>query len=138
MTKSGIAQGLNKGHIVTLRLARAKSHNVALCHAMTKSGIAQGLNKGHIVTLRPRKAKQSERKGKLTERSKVVKEVFRECVGFAPYERRMLELLKIGSAATFKRALKFAKKRLGSHKRGKQKRAQMEGVMQAMRAKQKA
>merc|ERR1712124_219384 len=72
---------------------------------------------GHIVTLRPRKAKQSERKGKLTERSKVVKEVVRECVGFAPYERRMLELLKIGSAATFKRALKFAKKRLGSHKR---------------------
>merc|ERR1712124_205910 len=60
-------------------------------------GIAQGLNKGHIVTLRPRKAKQSERKGKLTERSKVVKEVVRECVGFAPYERRMLELLKIGS-----------------------------------------
>merc|ERR1712094_32817 len=94
-------------------------------------GIAQGLNKGHIVTIRPRKAKQAERKGKLTERSKVVKEVVRECVGFAPYERRMLELLKIGSSATFKRALKFAKKRLGSHKRGKQKRAQMEGVMQA-------
>merc|ERR1711924_138017 len=45
-----------------------------------------------------------------TERSKVVKEVVRECVGFAPYERRLLELLKIGSAATFKRALKFAKK----------------------------
>merc|ERR1711924_57076 len=106
--------------------------------AMVKSGIAMGLEKGHIVTVRKTKGKQSERKGKMSARSKIVKEVVREVVGFAPYERRMLELLKIGSAATFKRALKFAKRRLGSHARGKKKRAQMEGVMQAMRAKQKA
>merc|ERR1712098_233049 len=101
---------------------------------MTASGIARGINKGHIVTKRALKPKPSTRKGKkLTERSKLIKETVREVVGFAPYERRMMELIKIGSAATFKRALKFAKKRLGSHSRGKKKRSQMEGVIQAMR-----
>merc|ERR1712173_165723 len=62
-----------------------------------------------------------QRKGKLAARTALIREVIREVAGFAPYERRMIELLKIGSAATFKRALKLAKKRLGTHKRGKKK-----------------
>ena len=43
-------------------------------------------------------------------------QVIREVAGFCPYERRMLELIKIGSAGTLKRALKLAKHRLGSTK----------------------
>ena len=44
----------------------------------------------HEVTLRPRKAKQSERKGKLTERSKVVKEVVREvCARFSKKKHQL-------------------------------------------------
>merc|ERR1712146_399171 len=71
-----------------------------------------------------------------SQRSALVKEVVREVAGFAPYERRMIELLKIGSAATFKRALKLAKKRLGTHKRGKKKREEMGEAVAQMRRKQ--
>ena len=67
--------------------------------------------------------------------SGLVREIIREVAGFAPYERRMLELIKIGSSATFKRALKLAKKRLGTHKRGLKKRAEMSEAVAAMRRK---
>lgn len=49
----------------------------------------------------------------------------KEVAGFAPYERRIIELIKIGSAATLKRSLKFAKARLGTHRRGKAKREEL-------------
>jgi len=70
------------------------------------TGFAAGLNKGFIVTRRELPKKPSYRKGKNSIRNKLVKEVVREVAGFAPYERRMIELLKIGSASTLKRALK--------------------------------
>ena len=46
----------------------------------------------------------------LCKRVKFVRDVVREVVGLAPYERRIIELLKIQRD---KRALKFAKKRVG-------------------------
>eukprot|EP00928_Gymnodinium_smaydae_P044606 TRINITY_DN2974_c0_g2_i1.p2 TRINITY_DN2974_c0_g2~~TRINITY_DN2974_c0_g2_i1.p2 ORF type:complete len:112 (-),score=31.83 TRINITY_DN2974_c0_g2_i1:68-403(-) len=99
------------------------------------TGLAAGLNKGFIVTRRELAMKPSYRKGRKCARNVLVKEVVREVAGFAPYERRMLELLKIGSAATFKRSLKLAKKRLGTHKRGKKKREEMVEAVAAMRRK---
>merc|ERR1711957_1078206 len=99
------------------------------------SGMAAGLNKGFIVTRRQLGKKPSYRKGRNCPRNKLVKEVIREVAGFAPYEKRIIELLKIGSAATFKRALKLAKKRLGTHKRGKKKREEMSEAIAAMRKK---
>merc|ERR1711971_269082 len=56
---------------------------------------------------------------------KFVVSVIRETVGWAPYEKRIMELLRTGNQ---KKALKFAKKRLGSHKRAKAKRAILEGI----------
>ena len=44
-----------------------------------------------------------------TKRSKFIRDVVREVAGFAPYEKRIMELLRI---AKDKRALKFAKKRV--------------------------
>mmetsp|Transcript_146141 Transcript_146141/g.466999 ORF Transcript_146141/g.466999 Transcript_146141/m.466999 type:complete len:123 (-) Transcript_146141:279-647(-) len=74
------------------------------------SGLAIGLNKGFIVTRREMAPKPSHMKGRNSKRNMLVKEVIREVVGYAPYERRMLELIKIGSASTFKRSLKLAKR----------------------------
>lgn len=89
----------------------------------TMTGIAVGLTKGHIVTKRTPIAKRSSfSKGKVTLRGEVVREVMKEVVGFAPYEKRIIELLRIGKD---KRALKFAKKRLGTHLRAKRKREEM-------------
>jgi large subunit ribosomal protein L36e len=59
-----------------------------------------------------------------------VRGLIREVVGFAPYEKRITELLKVGKD---KRALKVAKRKLGTHKRAKKKREEMAGVIRKMR-----
>lgn len=46
---------------------------------------------------------------RLTKHSKFVRDTIREVCGFAPYERRAMELLKVSKD---KRALKFIKKRV--------------------------
>jgi len=97
--------------------------------------VLAGLHKGFIVTRRTLPKKPSYRKGRCSDRNKLSKEVIREVAGFAPYERRMIELIKIGSSGTLKRALKLAKKRLGTHKRGLKKRVEMTDAVNAMRRK---
>ena len=42
---------------------------------------------------------------------KFVRDIIKEVVGLAPYEKRIIELLKVGKD---KRALKFAKKRVSN------------------------
>merc|ERR1719263_463162 len=106
-----------------------------VCKAPEPTGLAAGLNKGYITTKREMKMKPSYRKGAKCKRNQLIREVVREVVGFAPYERRMIELLKIGSASTLKRSLKLAKRRLGTHKRGKKKREEMSEAVSAMRRK---
>ena len=64
------------------------------------------------------KTKISRTKGKSSHRTKFVREIAREVVGLAPYERRVIELLR---NAQDKRARKLAKKRLGTFGRGKRK-----------------
>ncbi|CAN8065616.1 unnamed protein product [Agarophyton chilense] len=95
------------------------------------AGVAVGLNKGHIVTKRqPLLKRSAAMKGKVTQRNVVVREVIREVCGFSPYEKRILELLRIGKD---KRALKFAKKRLGTHLRAKRKREEMADALRSKR-----
>jgi large subunit ribosomal protein L36e len=89
-----------------------------------------GLEKGHKTTKNPLKPKPSKSKGKQTNHNKFVRDLVREVAGFAPYERRAMELLKISKD---KRCLKFLKKRIGSHVRAKRKREEMSNVLKAMR-----
>lgn len=92
--------------------------------------LAIGLQKGHKVTKNTQKPRPSTRKGKLTKRAKFVRDVTREVVGYAPYEKRIMELLRVSRD---KRALKFSKKRLGTHLRGKRKREEMQNVIAQQR-----
>uniref|UniRef100_A0A8C6D9X5 60S ribosomal protein L36 n=1 Tax=Moschus moschiferus TaxID=68415 RepID=A0A8C6D9X5_MOSMO len=71
--------------------------------------MAVGLNKGHKVTKNVGKPRHSRRRGRLTKHTKFVRDMIREVCGFAPYERRAMELLKVSKD---KRALKFIKKRV--------------------------
>ena len=67
---------------------------------------------------------------KTSKRVHFVKSLIREVAGFAPYEKRITELLKVGKD---KRALKVAKRKLGTHKRAKKKREEMANVLRKMR-----
>ncbi|KAK2458069.1 Ribosomal protein L36e family protein [Trifolium repens] len=95
------------------------------------TGLFVGLNKGHIVTKKELPLKPSARKGKTSKRVHFVRNLIREVAGFAPYEKRITELLKVGKD---KRALKVAKRKLGTHKRAKKKREEMSNVLRKMRA----
>merc|ERR1711976_396613 len=100
---------------------------VTMPHKFT---MAVGLKKGYAVTKNNPKPRLSRRTGRLTKHNKFIRDIVREVCGFAPYERRVMELLRISKD---KRALKFCKKRLGGHIRGKRKREEMQSVIQQMR-----
>merc|ERR550519_1858647 len=99
-----------------------------------KYNMAVGLNKGHkVIPIKAgRKTRPTRRRGAQTKHARFVRDLVREITGFAPYERRVQELLRISKD---KRALKFCKKRLGTHIRGKRKREEMQAQLQKMRTK---
>ena len=61
------------------------------------------------MTKRVLGVKPSQTKGRLHKRTALAREVVREVAGFAPYEKRIIELLKNNLD---KRALRLAKKRV--------------------------
>uniref|UniRef100_A0A8C5NZT4 Large ribosomal subunit protein eL36 n=1 Tax=Jaculus jaculus TaxID=51337 RepID=A0A8C5NZT4_JACJA len=82
--------------------------------------MAVGLNKAHKVTKNVSKPRHSRGAG----HTKFVRDMIREVCGFAPYERRV---------SKDKRALKFIKKRVGTHLRAKRKREELSSEPAAMR-----
>ncbi|XP_075415230.1 large ribosomal subunit protein eL36-like [Tenrec ecaudatus] len=92
--------------------------------------MALGLDKGHKVTKNVSKPRYSRSRRRLTKHTKFVRDMIREVCGFAPYERRAMELLKVSKD---KRALKFIKKRVGTHIRAKRKREELSNMLAAMR-----
>jgi len=83
--------------------------------------MAVGLHKGHRTIKirvsktkndRTHKFKPARTKGKQTKHGKFIRDLIREVVGHAPYEKRAMELLKVSKD---KRALKFLKRRVSSY-----------------------
>jgi large subunit ribosomal protein L36e len=103
---------------------------------MSSTGIAIGLNKGFPVTKLDKKIRPKHSKGLLGQRTKFVRALVREVVGLSPYERRLLDTLKLNLPGTDKKMYKMAKKRLGSHKRANNKREQIKTILSQMRMKQ--
>ena len=60
-----------------------------------------------------------------------MRNLVKEAASFAPYEQRITELSEVGKD---KRALKVAKRKLGTHKRTKKKHEEMSSVLRKMRA----
>jgi len=59
-----------------------------------------------------------------------VRSIIQEVAGQAPYEKRVMDLLKVGKD---KRALKVCKRKLGTHLRGKRKREEMASLLRKMK-----
>ncbi|KAK3906708.1 ribosomal protein L36e [Staphylotrichum tortipilum] len=91
-----------------------------------KSGIALGLNKGHKTTARVSKPRPSRTKGKSSKRTQFVRSIVKEVAGLAPYERRVIELIRNGKD---KRARKYSKRKLGTFGRAKAKVEEMQRVI---------
>ncbi|KAH6573018.1 hypothetical protein BASA60_006289 [Batrachochytrium salamandrivorans] len=112
-----------------------------------KTGMAAGLNRGHVTTRKHLAPKPVNKKGPsimlaafpeplmycallaLGKRTKFVRDLVREVVGFAPYEKRVMELLKNSND---KRARKLAKKRLGTLRRAKRKVEDLSNSLQSL------
>ncbi|KAL5611594.1 hypothetical protein BROUX41_000822 [Berkeleyomyces rouxiae] len=94
--------------------------------ASIRTGLAVGLNHGHKTTPRVQKARISRTKGHLSKRTAFVRDVVKEVAGLAPYERRVIELLRNSKD---KRARKLAKRRLGTFGRAKKKVDEMTRVI---------
>ncbi|KAJ3665276.1 hypothetical protein Zmor_000778 [Zophobas morio] len=97
--------------------------------------IAVGLQRGHKTTKiasgkTADKIRPARLKGIQTKHTKFVRDLIREVVGHAPYEKRAMELLKVSKD---KRALKFLKRRLGTHIRAKRKREELSNILTQMR-----
>merc|ERR1712058_204835 len=102
-----------------------KSHTMPQ-ERVQKSGIAAGINKGHEVPPIQPPARVSRTKGHLSKRTSFVRDIVREVAGLAPYERRVIELLRNSKD---KRARKLAKKRLGTFGRAKAKVEELTNVI---------
>ncbi|EIN10441.1 hypothetical protein PUNSTDRAFT_132535 [Punctularia strigosozonata HHB-11173 SS5] len=89
-----------------------------------------GIEYGHKTTKIDKVAKPSHRKGVASQRTKFVRSIVREVVGFAPYERRVMELLRNSKD---KKARKLTKKRLGTMLRSKRKLEELSNVIQESR-----
>ncbi|KAJ1961944.1 ribosomal protein L36 [Dipsacomyces acuminosporus] len=97
----------------------------------SKSGIVYGADAGHITARRELPQRPSNRKGSVqSKHNAFVKDLIREVAGFAPYERRIMELLK---NSRDKRARKLGKKRLGTLRRSKKKVDELSNVLAAAR-----
>eukprot|EP00754_Rhynchopus_humris_P006087 Rhum_TRINITY_DN12976_c0_g1::Rhum_TRINITY_DN12976_c0_g1_i1::g.55430::m.55430/K02920/RP-L36e, RPL36; large subunit ribosomal protein L36e len=96
------------------------------------TGVSRGLNKGHVTTKRSKAVSSTKRLSLQKNKLNAVKEVVMETAGLSPYERRIVELLKVQRE---KRALRFCKRRLGSFARGKKKREIMSSLIRKQAAK---
>mmetsp|Transcript_21222 Transcript_21222/g.30553 ORF Transcript_21222/g.30553 Transcript_21222/m.30553 type:complete len:107 (-) Transcript_21222:40-360(-) len=103
---------------------------------MARSGYAKGVNSGFVTQQRAKPEKSASKKMVASERTLLCREIAREVCGLSPYERRILDMIKTGGSAADKRIYKFAKKRLGSHKRALVKREDIKNVNAAQRARQ--
>merc|ERR1712031_29774 len=83
-------------------------------------GLSIGLNKG-FATTRITRRRPSQRRSGMNVRIENITKTIKAVAGFAPYEKRVIEMYKVGNTKLDKRANRMLRKRLGSIKRSKRK-----------------
>ncbi len=90
-------------------------------------GLAVGLNKGHVVTSIEVPSVQISKAPRT--RVTFIRKVISEIAGRAPFERKIIELLKQKKSNSNKKAYYLAKKALGTHVRAQRKRTELNDVI---------
>jgi large subunit ribosomal protein L36e len=98
-----------------------------------KSGLAAGLVKGHVVVKYSSKVRTRSRSAKKSDRTIAARQIAREVMGLAPYEKRILDVLKAGTGNVEKKMYKMGKKRLGTHRRAIKKRDEIKAYWSKLR-----
>ena len=95
---------------------------------MGKTGYFIGTDRGHITTpCKPdKRVKHRKNKGN---RVTFIRNIVREVVGFAPYEKRLMDLLRADDSKRAKKGVQIARKRLGTHKRALHKQAELQKII---------
>merc|ERR1711898_5561 len=83
-------------------------------------GLSVGLNRGFVTTKVTRR-RPSQRRSGMNARVENITKTIKTVAGFAPYEKRSIEMYKVGNTKLDKTANRFLKKRLGSLRRSKKK-----------------
>lgn len=109
--KTGLAVGLNKGHVSFPPFHHFAPLFLPLANSSFRSTSWANLylTTTQKVTAIETKPRISRKKGQLSKRTAFVREIVKEVAGLAPYERRVIELLRNSKD---KRARKLAKKRV--------------------------
>ena len=87
-------------------------------------GLAMGLNKGHVLTKIEVPSKSNEKRPR--KRIHVIRKVVHKITGHAPFERKVMEILKQSKANGQKMAYKLLKRSLGTHRRALRKREELQ------------
>ncbi|KIH88489.1 large subunit ribosomal protein L36e [Sporothrix brasiliensis 5110] len=129
--RTGLAVGINKGHVRSIpdypqgrqavngvgRQDDSDNDDNGRWTMQGRDGRVENFLK-RKTTPRVVKPRVSRTKGHLSKRTAFVRDIVKEVAGLAPYERRVIELLRNSKD---KRARKLAKKRLGTFGRAKRK-----------------
>lgn len=75
-------------------MAGGSSHPHHKVDTVPRSGLVWGVDRGHKTERRVSVQRPSRRKGQQSQRKAVINSVVREVTGFAPYERRAMELIR--------------------------------------------
>ena len=79
---------------------------------MSSTGLARGLAKGYPTEKREKTVRPSNKKGTISKRTKMVRDLVSEVCGLSPYEKRLMDMLKTGGTSSEKRMYKYSKRRV--------------------------
>ena len=96
-----------------------------------------GLHKGFIVTKLDNKDRPMNRKARTSNRVREIRKLMDSVTQLSPFEKRILELFKMGVQKVNKRAFKLLKRRLCTRTRATKKQQKIADVIKAMARKAK-
>ncbi len=96
-----------------------------------------GLHKGFIVTKLKNKERPMNRKERTSNRVREIRKLMDSVTQLSPFEKRVLELFKVGVQKVNKRAFKLLKRRFGTRARATKKQQKISEVIKAMARKTK-